>query len=137
MTDNNKPLLDTEEQHEEEISLVSSSATDNHNANTLDKDAINDRDVNIDWDEQPTKKPHPLSSSIVVEDYDSDPWAQPESALLDETDTLQVEEFATVATTTVFDDIDENNKTEVVKQEYLDDDTSAIKVTLTSFWIFL
>lgn len=131
MTDNNKPLLDTEEQHEEEISLVSSSTAEN---NATYKEVAIDKDVvNTDWDEQPAKKPHPLSSSIVVEDYDADPWAQPESALLDGTDTLQVEELPTVATTTVFDDIDENNKAEAVKQEYQDDDTSAIKVIIHLF----
>lgn len=133
MTDNNKPLLDTEEQHEEEISLVSASAADN---NTSYKEVAIDKDVvNTDWDEQPAKKPHPLSSSIVVEDYDADPWAQPESALLDETDTLQVGQVPTVATTTVFDDIDENNKAEAVKQEYQDDDTSAIKVIIFTYFM--
>lgn len=130
-----KPLIDTEE-FEEEISLVSSEQdiTNNDAAATLDTS------INAEWDEQPKRKEQPLIAAIVVEDYDSDPWAQPENALLaqeeeeeDEEEDLvvkqpqeQFEEVPSIATTTVFDAIDNHHEPIIRKDQ--DQDTSAIKV---------
>lgn len=131
--ENTKPLIDTEES-EEEISLVSSEAevTSSNTTATLNAD------INAEWDEPPMKKEHPLAAAIVVEDYDSDPWAQPENALLaheeeeeekeEEQDLVvkQPTEAPSVATTTVFDAVDHTHEP-IVRQEE-DQDTSAVKV---------
>ncbi|KAI7886393.1 retinal pigment epithelial membrane protein-domain-containing protein [Mucor mucedo] len=133
--ENTKPLIDTEES-EEEISLVSSEAevTSSNTTATLNPD------INAEWDEPTTKKEHPLAAAIVVEDYDSDPWAQPENALLaheeeeedeDEQDLVmkqppaQSAEAPSVATTTVFDAVDHLH--EPIARQEEDQDTSAVK----------
>lgn len=137
--ENTKPLIDTEDPEEDtslvsfETELVTSTET---TTATLDASAK--------WDEQPKKKEHSLATAIVVEDYDSDPWAQPDNDLLtheeededenddDEEDLIVKQppaiaaQLPSVATTTVFDAID--NHHDPIKRQEEDQDTSAVKV---------
>lgn len=134
--ENDKPLIETEE-IEEEISLVSSDQDTKNSVLPIDKPATLESNSSSEWDDHLTKKdPHPLSATIVVEDYDSDPWAQPENALLaveedeDEAEDLVVKQpyEQTPATATVFDAIHAHPEHIVSAKE--DQDTSAIKVSL-------
>lgn len=150
--ENVKPLIETED-FEEEISLVSSDGDTNKNMTpNINKPVTLESNANTDWDDQTTtttttntttaqNKIDPLSTPIVVEDYDSDPWAQPENALLavdqdevDEAEDLVVKQpyQQTPATATVFDAIDTH--AEPLSSTKEDQDTSAIKV---SFFFFI
>jgi hypothetical protein len=154
---NTKPLIDTEEV-EHEISLVSSEQQHEDVNNLLvatDKTATLASNVSSEWDEQPATKKgeHPLSSAVVVEEYEKDPWAQPENSLLTKNDPLdmaeeeedeeeeeeveqqehmldhQREEPPAIATTSVFDEYDNAQSPPAqVREEQKDQDTSAIKV---------
>ncbi|KAI8085398.1 retinal pigment epithelial membrane protein-domain-containing protein [Thamnidium elegans] len=130
---NDKPLIETEE-FEEEISLVSSEQDTNISLLASDKPATLESNSSSEWDDHTTKKELPLSATITVEDYDSDPWAQPENALLtvqedddeDEAEELVVKQpYQPPATATVFDAIDAHPEPTAISKE--DQDTSAIK----------
>lgn len=134
--ENVKPLIETEE-FEEEISLVSSEQDTNISLLASDKPATLESSASSEWDDHTTKKELPLTATIIVEDYDSDPWAQPENALLaveeeeddndDEAEELVVKQpYQPPATATVFDAIDAHPEPMAITKE--DQDTSAIKV---------
>lgn len=144
--ENARPLIETEE-FEEEISLVSSEQDTNISLLTSNKPATLESNASSEWDDHTTKKELPLSATIVVEEYDSDPWAQPENALLaveeddedeDEAEELVVKQpYQPPATATVFDAIDAHPEPTVITKE--DQDTSAIKVIffIGFFFFFL
>lgn len=91
--DNTKPLIDTEETEEQQVSLVSSEPQHDHHVNNLiatDNTATLATNVSSEWDEETNERAEP--SAVVAEEYEKDPWAQPENALLTQNDTLEEEE---------------------------------------------